>query len=126
MKYSVPGTILLSLLLLWGACANQRENQLVGSWTAVEILEEGEPLKVDPAEVQFEFRSDRTYTYRSTLNYREDGVFRIQAEYLFTRDSAAASEKAVLIERFESDTLVLGMEDQDKARTLKLARSKGE
>jgi hypothetical protein len=120
MKYAITCAILLLLI----SCANQRERQILGAWQAFEITEEGEPLLVKPEEVRFEFRADNTYSYQSTLNYKETGSFRIQNGYLLTRELSGANEpeRAVLIERLEADTLVLGMEDQGKTREVKLLR----
>ena len=113
------------LILAAASCTNRAESEMQGSWQAYEILEEGVPLELDPAEIRFEFREDRGYSFFSTLNYREKGAFRVQAGYLYTRDSlqAGAIEKAVRIERFSPDTLVLEMSDQGKNRLLKLRRS---
>ena len=116
--------IAAALLLLTISCTNNAERELLGSWRAFDIREEGDSLAVDPAEVGFEFRADQRYSYHSTLNYIEQGVFEIRGEYLVTRDTtrADAGEKAVRIERFEADTLVLGMDEAGKARTLSLVR----
>ncbi|MBK6903751.1 MAG: lipocalin family protein [Saprospirales bacterium] len=121
----VRTAFILFLLLAYAACTNRAESEIQGSWQAYEILEEGVPLELDPAEIRFEFREDRGYSFFSTLNYREKGAFRVQAGYLYTRDSlqAGAIEKAVRIERFSTDTLVLEMSDQGKNRLLKLHRS---
>ncbi|MFZ2898800.1 MAG: lipocalin family protein [Saprospiraceae bacterium] len=120
MKYAITCTALLLLI----SCSNQRERQLIGAWQAFEITEEGEPLLVKPEEVRFEFQADNTYSYQSTLNYKETGTFRINNNYLLTRELSGAKEpeRAVLIERLEADTLVLGMEEQGKKREVKLAR----
>ncbi len=120
MKYAIT----CAAILLLASCANQREKQLLGAWQAFEITEEGEPLPIKPEEVRFEFHSDKTFTYRSTLNYSETGAFRIHADYLLTRklDNQTGQEMAVLIERLERDTLVLGMEDQGKKRRINLVR----
>jgi hypothetical protein len=120
MKYAIT----CAAMLLLAACANQRERQLLGAWQAFEITEEGELLPVKPEEVRFEFRAGHTYSYQSTLNYKETGSFRIHKGYLLTRELSGVSEpeRAVFIERLEADTLVLGMEDQGKQREVKLAR----
>lgn len=120
MKYAIT----FATILLLASCANRSERQLVGAWQALEITEEGEPLPIKPEEVRFEFRSDKTYNYQSTLNYKETGAFRIHNGYLLTRQAPRASEpeRAVLIERFDADTLVLGMEEQGKKREIKLVR----
>jgi hypothetical protein len=106
------------------ACNPGSEKEILGKWQAFSILEESDSLAVDPAEVGFEFRADQRYSYHSTLNYREEGLFEIRGEYLFTRDTtrADAGEKAVRIERLEADTLVLGMDEAGKARTLSLVK----
>jgi hypothetical protein len=118
-------TKLLTLgFLAVSACSNPAEKALAGKWQGYELLEEGEALPLDPSEISFEFGADRTYAFSGTLNYREAGLFRIQGEYLFTRDtmSEGSVEKAVLLSDMSPDTLILKMREGEKDRVLKLRR----
>lgn len=118
-------TILVFLLFFLNACTNRMEKELIGKWKGVELLEEGEPLAIDPAEIEFEFFPKNDYSFSSTLNYREAGQYRVQTDYLFTTDTTRAegAEKIVRILQLEADTLVLEMKDQEKTRELKLLRT---
>ena len=118
-------TLIALLLFLLSACTNRMEKELIGRWQGVELLEEGEPLAIDPAEIRFEFFSKNDYSFASTLNYREAGHYRVQSEYLFTTDTtrADATEKVIRILQLEVDTLVMEMKEQEKPRELKLLRA---
>jgi hypothetical protein len=118
-------TKLLALgFLALSACSNAEEKALTGKWQGYELLEEGETLPLDASEISFEFGADRTYAFSGTLNYREAGAFRIQGEYLFTRDTLneGSVEKAVLLSDISPDTLILKMREGEKDRILKLRR----
>ena len=116
---------LFLFILLWSACSNRAENELVGHWQGVELTEEGEPLNLDPGEIRFEFFPNNRYSFSSTLKYQEAGTFRVQTQHLFTKDTihAGATDKAVRIVQLEVDTLLLEMKDQEKTRMLKLLRA---
>ena len=122
---SLKKSLLFALALtLAASCNNKMENDLIGHWRGFELLEEDIPLDLDPAEIRFEFRTGKAYSFSGTLNYKEEGGYRIKAGHLFTRDTLhpGAEEKAVRIEQFEADTLVLKMDEQGKTRILKLQR----
>lgn len=118
-------TKLLALgFLALGSCSDPAEKALTGTWQGYELLQDGQALPLDPSEISFEFGADRTYAFSGTLNYREAGSFRIQGEYLFTRDTMneGSVEKAVLLSEMSPDTLILKMREGEKDRILKLRR----
>lgn len=111
--------------LLLPACAGDDPNLLIGSWTAYEVLEEGEKLDINAAEIKLEFVDDLIYSYQSTLDYREAGEYTLQASYLYTTDTLArvqAARKAVEVIQLTPDSLQLRMNDEGKERILKMLR----
>lgn len=98
---------------------------MLGSWEAIEVTEEGQPLGVNVQEIGFTFLDEGRYTYRSTLNYKEAGSYYVESQYLFTTDTVnqATSEKAVEILQLNQDSLFLKMNDNGKERLLKLVRA---
>lgn len=126
MRYLPVIIIFLAVILLAGSCQKSpsRKEKLSGHWQALQITEEERPLEVTPEEIQFWFYPDNTYEFRSTLNYREAGRFRLRKEYLYTTDTLApgGQEKAVEILQLTPDTLTLRMMDQEKERRLELMK----
>lgn len=101
-----------------------RKERLTGHWQAVEANEEGRPLEVTPEEIQFWFYPDDTYTFNSTLNYREAGRYHLRNQYLITTDTLSpdAPEKVVEIMQLGPDTLTFRMMEAEKERTLTLKK----
>lgn len=116
--------LLLWCLLLLVACTNPYERALPGNWQAIEILEADTPLPVAVEVIRFTFTSDATYEYYGTLKYREAGRYRLENQYLYTRDTLQPNsvEKAVEITRLTADTLFLQMQEGEALRTMKLVR----
>lgn len=112
-------------LVLLTACAQDEPNLLIGSWTAYEVVEEGETLDINASEIQLEFVDDFIYAYKSTLDYKEAGQYNVQASYLYTTDTlpnAQAAKKAVEIIQLTTDSLQLRMNDEGKERILKMLK----
>ena len=116
-----PGFFLLFLLFL-SACTGGKEDMLCGHWQAAAVEEEGNLLDIDPSVVQFQFYENGIYTFSSTLNYREAGTFYLKSNYLYTTDTLhqASIEKAVLISKLTTDSLVVNMKEANKDRSLKM------
>ena len=118
---------LTGLILLFFACGPAYdESELLGTWRAASVVEEGRPLQINPAAVQFEFMPDGKYRYRSTLNYQESGAYHLEQNLLVTRDttSTAGLPKRVRILELTEDSLYLGMNEAGKARKMYLYRTK--
>lgn len=120
-----PG-IWLSMALLWCllSCMNDKPDFLIGNWNAFEVLEEGESLDINTAEIKLGFQEGNTYHYESTLAYREAGQYHVEQQYLYTTDTSHTTTmtKAVEILQLTNDTLQLRMNDQGKERILKLVK----
>lgn len=123
MKSTV--SIICGLCLLFAiACSSSYSREdLYGTWIGVAAQEEGTPLEIDPAELQFRF-DENGYAYQGTLNYREAGTFQVKAPYLYTTDTInqATTEKTVEIVKLTTDSLHLRMMENGKERLLKLTR----
>ena len=117
-------TILFLTALILTACNGSREDMLLGKWQATAILEEGDTIDMDLSEVSLRFDEDGTYQYTSTLNYKEDGYYFVEYQFLYTRDTLAgeSEQKAVRISTLSQDSLVLDMEEGGKPRKLVLVR----
>lgn len=115
----------LGLLILAAACAPYSPSDLAGSWDCVSLTETGDSLPVDVGVIHFTFDGEGRYAFHSTLNYREEGAFKIRESYLYTLDelAAGAREKAVEITRLSRDTLILRMREQGKERIMVLERA---
>jgi hypothetical protein len=102
---------LLVLALLFFCCGEREDAQLLGKWEASQVLQQGDSLLLDPAEVGFSFLPDNRYSYRSTLRYQEAGTWRYDNGFLFAQDTtrAGATERIVAIEKLTADSLVLRM-----------------
>lgn len=120
--------ILFSLVFFsfFSCDTNQRKMNLIdGQWQGAVLLEQGDSVLVDPNDLKFTFdQEDKTYTYQSTLNYREAGNFYIQTKYLFTEDTLQANplEKSVEILQLDADSLHIKMMDKGRERVMKLAK----
>lgn len=115
------------LFLVTTACDNsQRKLKLInGAWEGVLLTEKGDSVPIDPKVLGFTFdQENKTYSYQSTLNYKEAGTFYIQTKYLFTRDTlhTTAEEKGVEIMQLSADSLHIKMMDNGKERLMKLRK----
>lgn len=113
------------MVLLFNACAPDDPNLLIGSWTAYDVLEEGESLDINASEIKLDFVNDEVYAYRSTLDYQEAGQYTVQSSYLYTTDTlqeSQAARKAVEIIQLTADSLQLRMNDEGKERILKMLK----
>jgi hypothetical protein len=116
---------LLPLLLCLG-CGEREDLLLLGEWQATQVLESGDSLKLDPAQVGFLFRPDNRYTFRSTLRYEEAGVWRYTEGFLVARDTTRerSPERVVAVEKLTVDSLEIRMLSDDKERWVTLLKQK--
>ena len=121
--------LLLAGLLLLFVTACERPytaEKLRGEWTGVRFTQQGQDLKVNPRDFSFRFEPEGRYVYEGTSNYREEGIFRIEGDRLYTTDEidANALEKAVRMRQLDPDTLKIQMNDGGKEQELTLVRKK--
>ena len=110
--------VFLCIILCLGAltsCSKYSRSDLIGHWTAVSVLQDKQPLKVNPSEITLAFTKDGTYYFTSTLDYQEAGVFDLKGEQLWTTDTIQQppKSKTVLIEKLSSDSLHIKMRNQE-------------
>ncbi len=117
---------LLITFLLAAACGNSFQNNIIGDWQAVAVLEDEMPLEVNTEVIQFRFDKNHHYTYNGTLKYHEAGTYHIESKYLYTIDTVnrASTEKAVEIVKLTEDSLFLKMNEGGKERIMKLGKIK--
>ena len=109
----------------FGCQSNLEQEMILGSWKAIEVLEEQLPLNLeDPGVIKLTFYNNNQYEYQSTLNYREAGSYEIDYPYLITIDTVnkASTKKAVKISKLTTDSLFLLMKENEKERILKLVK----
>ena len=107
------------LILMAVNCGGLDKEQLKGKWTAVQLTEEGDSLKVNLDEITLNFK-EKGYDFTSTLNYKEEGIYKVQKKYLTTLDSLneGTVEKVVEITKLQNDSLFIRMNEAGKERLL--------
>jgi hypothetical protein len=98
----------------------------MGSWTAVDVQEKGDSMRLNPQEVGFVFLPNGRYAYHSTLNYREAGTYRLQDDFLVAKDTTRTNtkERVVAIDRLTSDSLFLRMLEGKVERSMLLLKDR--
>lgn len=117
---------MICVLLLASACGPDVEQQIIGNWQAVTVLEEGDSLEVDPQYIKLHFGQNKDYTYSGPLKYEESGSYYVESKYLYTLDTLnqASTEKAVQIVKLTEDSLQLLMKEGARERLLKFIKVK--
>ena len=117
---------MLFLFISVFACQKHSNIDIVGTWKALELTQEGDSLGIDLKEVSFEFTENGRYQFYSTLEYKEAGTFHIDGPFLFSIDTTQniEREKAVEILQLSGDTLILRMEEFGKERVMVLGRGR--
>ncbi len=116
----------LCLMFLLGSCKSEYSNrQLAGKWQAISLTEDTVPLAVDLTQIWMEFTEKGTYTFHSTLNIKEEGIYRLERKNLVRRNTLDpnASEKAVELMSVSKDSMRIGMREGEKVRCLIMKRS---
>lgn len=111
-------------LLFFIGCKSENERRIVGKWQALQLMECDNIVPIQTELVDIEFMSNGKYIFHSTLNVKEEGIYKIRKNFLFTQDKMRekAPEKAVLIQSIEDDTLVLQMSYKGKDQWLTLVK----
>ncbi|SER39966.1 hypothetical protein [Neolewinella agarilytica] len=121
---AAPRFLTLLVILLCLAACGREDELLLGDWQAVSVTENGDSLRLNPAEIGFTFRPDNRYTFRSTLRYQEAGTWRYDHGYLFARDTTQPEnpERVVAIDKMTPDSLMLRMKADTAERYVLLLR----
>jgi hypothetical protein len=124
MKQKHLPAILLLLFVFAGACKKYEEDLLSGTWSGSAILEDRQPLGIEPSDIKLTLEPNGNYHYESTLNYEEAGTYYLEQQYLYTMDTLnqASTEKAVEIVLLTADSLHIRMNEGGKERLLMMVR----
>lgn len=68
--------------------------------------------------IQLKFDDKGRYSYRGTLNYREEGNFLIKRNLLIMHDALSKTEKKLFIDNLSSRKLILLMQESGKIRKM--------
>lgn len=120
----VKNYILCLICCLALGCEGVKKEALKGKWTAVQLTEEGDSLKVNLDEITLDFH-EKGYGFTSTLNYKEAGIYTLKDNLLTTLDSLneGTIEKVVEITRLQNDSLYIRMNEEGKERLLVMTRN---
>lgn len=116
--------LLFLIGLLISSCGGITQEQLNGKWTAVQLTEEGDSLAVNLDEITLNFDAQNNYNYTSTLNYKEEGTYKLNKNLLSTVDNLNPNtiEKVVEITKLANDSLFIRMNEAGKERILVMTR----
>ena len=87
-------------------------------------MEEADTVEVRLDDVGLRFEPDGSYYYTSTLDYEEQGTYRLDGAYLYRQpaNQAEAADRPVEIIRLDSSALHLNMQADGKPRRLEFSR----
>ena len=106
-----------------GACETDRTPELLGTWQASLLIEEGDTVDVRLDDVSLLFESGGAYTYTSTLDYFEEGRFALDGDILETQPTAdSLSPQKVKVTTLDDSTLHFFMMDAGRRRQLEFRR----
>lgn len=116
--------ILVAISVVGFSCGQFNATMLQGKWQGDAIEEQGSILPISGEEIELVFLNNTTYTYKSTLNYKEAGTYSLKGDLLYRRDTlnAASHQMRVKIIRLDADSLFFKMMENGRERTLKLFR----
>ena len=115
--------LFLVICLFLFSCGGIQKEDLKGNWTAVELTEEGDSLRVNLEEITLSF-GDFGYDFTSTLNYKEAGIYTLKDNLLMTLDSLneGTKEKLVEITKLQNDSMFIRMNEAGKERILVMTK----
>jgi hypothetical protein len=114
-----------TLLVLFCCFSCEREDRLLlGSWKASSVTEAGDSVRLDPAQINFDFTPDNRYTFQSTLKYKEAGTWTFNQDVLTANDTTRTNtpQRVVAVDKLTLDSLVLRMNGEAAERTVVLLR----
>ncbi|NJL74764.1 MAG: hypothetical protein HC892_06730 [Saprospiraceae bacterium] len=107
------------------SCKNIAEQQIIGSWQAIEVMEKDSILSLPLQEVTIRFSEAKQYEFKSTLNYKEAGYYQIQHNLIYLEDTTRSDtpKKAIKLAYLTYDTLLIEMQAADNKRVMKLIKN---
>ena len=105
------------------ACRPDRTPDLLGTWQATYLIEEGDTVDVRLDDVSLRFDSGGRYVYTSTLDYYEEGAFALTDDILATTpDVDSVGPQRVRVTALDPGALALLMFDDGRQRVLAFER----
>lgn len=118
--------ITLTLLVLTAACAeDSKETALIGTWQAIQLIEEDSLLEMNVDEVKLSFDEHGSYTFKSTLDHMEAGKYRYLNNLIYLKDTTQKNKEeiAVRLLTLSVDSLAIEMDESGKKRVLSLQKT---
>ncbi|MEM9886899.1 MAG: hypothetical protein AAF849_13485 [Bacteroidota bacterium] len=116
--------LFLLVLFSFSSCISEKDDQLLGKWKAIKLLEQDSSLQLPLEDIWFQFKEQKHYYFHSTLNYEEAGQYELSGNLLYTTDTTSdlTERKAVKILELSEKILKIEMKDQGNQRILILEK----
>lgn len=112
--------IAIASFILVGCTTNENEKKIVGNWSGLQWLVNGQPSNFDVQSTHFGFDGKGGYTYEY-LGNKEKGTYKVENDMLFTTPDKE-QEMMVKIAKLTADTLVFDMNRSGQSEMLTLIR----
>lgn len=117
LRFSI--TVLLFAFLL--SCNNTENNKMiVGQWSGVEWVVQGNPAGHDARNTHFSFDDKGNYSFEYS-GTKQTGTYKVENDMLFTKP-ANENEIMVKINKLTKDTLIFDMNRGGQAEILTLIK----
>ncbi len=115
-------TVLLGISLLL-ACRDHSSEALTGSWRANSVVEEGDTLDLDLANVFLDFTKDRHFHYKHTQLDSLSGTFKL-ADGLINLHVLSPSADTIIIQLMDltDESMILRMNHDGRERLVTMVR----
>ena len=115
--------LVVPLAVVLVACQRDRTPELLGTWQATSLVEEGDTVDVRLDEVSLRFEPDGDYVYTSTLDYYEEGTFALDGDILTTTAAVdSVGVQRVRVTALDTGRLQFFMLDNGRKRQLSFQR----
>ena len=111
---------LFSLLFILSCSQSENNKLIIGQWTGIEWLTEGQPSSHTPGDAVFTFDETGNYSFQYGDNI-EKGTYYVNNNQLFTTPDGGI-KMMVKIPRLSKDTLIFDMNRGGQAEKLTLVR----
>ncbi len=115
----------LFIFLAFACGSGIDKTQVLGTWQAVSLVENGQPGSTDLSQTKFTFHPTGQYDYQSNVNYKEQGTYYIDGKFLVSKDTLNAGiSKSVRIEFLSADSMLFNMNSNGAPQLLGLKKVK--
>lgn len=119
------GYMMAAMIFMVIACRSREEKDIIGLWKCVSVVQEGEPLPIDPGLLQLEFTKEMQYSYQGTLKQTEQGTYEVEEDYLVVHPQTGPAQgevRKLLITYLSKDTLTLDMNQEGQLQSMELVK----